>query len=935
MILVRGPDTGPIRGRTGELGILGEHLTAVGAGQGGVVLIEGAAGSGKSRLVSHTADLAGERGVRVAMATAKKAERLRPLAVVLRALGLLVTSPSGNVANKRPRLLEQSRAHLEDRVKLGPLLVVLDDLQWADTGSLFAIQTLTSQLGSYALLWVLAGRRDPADDRLDVLFKHLEQDPGAVPTRLDALQADAVAEIIADQVGAAPDADLLALAENARGNPFMVIELVDRLRVTGALETVDGRARLLASNVPSWLQVSAAGRLEGLTADSRRVLEVAAVLGETFVVDDLAEVLKEPVGRLLRPLREALDVGVLIPAGPALAFRHDLTHQEVYEGIPEALRVALHREIGELLLDRGGSAMPAAVHLMEGTRKRDKKALVGLDRATRELLAWWPSSAADVARRALDLTGATDDDRFARTLTAVHALVAASRVDEAIEVARTALHVAATPALAAADLRLTLSSLMFMRGQTSEATAEADAVLSQPDLPDRVHTAAALARLLGWTSQDNFQLGRQAAEAVLAGGERPDADAALGGALATLGMISWDEGQVAAALGHFRAAVRRADRGSDETRRNYPRLGLAVQLTAVGRFTEAERTILECRHEIERLGDVLWTAAPPIFSARLHAAAGRFDNALAEAQVGLAIAEEMGAHVWIPMASSVLATLALWTGDLDEAQRHISRYRAALPGGREGAFGSAIYDWIEFRLAAARNDAGGIQMLLARLVDALPAHKRLLVQEPDAAAWLVRVALRGGDRERAQTVVTNADQLAADNPDVPTVVASAAHARGSLNTDVDALVHAATHQAHHWAMASAAEDAGVLLAHRDHRAGREQLERALNAYQQIRADRDAARVRARLRRFGVATGRDKHRPTAGWDSLTETEEVVSRAVAEGLTNRQVADRMFLSHHTVDFHLRQIFRKLGINSRVQLTRLMLQHQRQLGDRKSRR
>jgi DNA-binding CsgD family transcriptional regulator len=90
------------------------------------------------------------------------------------------------------------------------------------------------------------------------------------------------------------------------------------------------------------------------------------------------------------------------------------------------------------------------------------------------------------------------------------------------------------------------------------------------------------------------------------------------------------------------------------------------------------------------------------------------------------------------------------------------------------------------------------------------------------------------------------------------------------------------------------------------------------------AARDASRVRARLRRLGV---RRRHwaredRPVTGWASLTATERKVTALVAEGLTNALVADRMFLSRHTVDFHLRQIFRKLGIGSRVELTRMAL-------------
>ena len=115
----------------------------------------------------------------------------------------------------------------------------------------------------------------------------------------------------------------------------------------------------------------------------------------------------------------------------------------------------------------------------------------------------------------------------------------------------------------------------------------------------------------------------------------------------------------------------------------------------------------------------------------------------------------------------------------------------------------------------------------------------------------------------------------------------------------------------------------------DRAAARSWLERAAEDYLRCGATRDHARIRSRLRDLGV---RRRHwsrqqRPVSGWDSLTETENAVAALVAEGLSNQQVASRMFLSRHTVDFHLRHIFRKLGIDSRVVLTRIALAHAEQ--------
>jgi DNA-binding CsgD family transcriptional regulator len=108
------------------------------------------------------------------------------------------------------------------------------------------------------------------------------------------------------------------------------------------------------------------------------------------------------------------------------------------------------------------------------------------------------------------------------------------------------------------------------------------------------------------------------------------------------------------------------------------------------------------------------------------------------------------------------------------------------------------------------------------------------------------------------------------------------------------------------------------------------MSEALDGYGQTDANADMARIRRRLRRLGV---RRRHwaaaagRPTAGWESLTETERTTSELVAQGLNNRQVADRMYVSAHTIAFHLRQVFRKLNIGSRVELARIVLEQTQQ--------
>jgi DNA-binding CsgD family transcriptional regulator len=196
-----------------------------------------------------------------------------------------------------------------------------------------------------------------------------------------------------------------------------------------------------------------------------------------------------------------------------------------------------------------------------------------------------------------------------------------------------------------------------------------------------------------------------------------------------------------------------------------------------------------------------------------------------------------------------------------------------------------------------------------------------------------RIALAAGSRTSAETVVATAEYLAANNPDFPVFSAAAAHARGILDQDAAALADAAAGFPDPWAAASAAEDLGSLHAATaetddDREAAVEVLDQALEGYRRIGARRDAARVRARLRDLGVSRRHwsSAQRPASGWAALTATEQKVALLVAQGLTNRQVATQMFISPHTIKFHLSKIFGKLHIGSRTELAHLIAEQDR---------
>jgi DNA-binding CsgD family transcriptional regulator len=194
---------------------------------------------------------------------------------------------------------------------------------------------------------------------------------------------------------------------------------------------------------------------------------------------------------------------------------------------------------------------------------------------------------------------------------------------------------------------------------------------------------------------------------------------------------------------------------------------------------------------------------------------------------------------------------------------------------------------------------------------------------------LARIALASGDDELAQVALANARQRAALNPVVASIVATAAHVSGLLRNSPDDLDEATKlfeHGSRRLEYGSALEDLGVSLVATDPDAGIDAFSRALAVYVEIGAAWDSRRVRSRLRDLGVRRRIvTAEAELTGWAAITGSELAVVRLVAEGLTNREVAERLFVSPHTVNSHLRHVFAKLGINSRVELARLARDHE----------
>lgn len=926
----RPPTRGATFGRQRERASIDELLTRVDGPR--IMLVEGEPGIGRTRLLGEAARRAADEGfVVVGADTPPELRRPADLELLLAALDEPGLPPRPTGGQDQPA--ERLWAALERRARSTSVLVVLDDLEWADTATLLALQTLPIRLASSPVCWILARRIGCGGAELDRLFLRL-QAGGAVLLRLRPLTGGAVSDLVTAALGASPDPDLRVLADGAGGNPLLLLELMNGLLDEGGVVISQGHAHLVTSRLPERAHLVVQGRLDDLDPAARRLLELAAMLGPAFHPLVAADLLGTTPFDLLPSLEAILATGLLAAREETLVFRHDLVRESVITDIPGPLRQALHVQIGRTLLEHGGNVKDAAAHLMSGAVPGAPEVLQCLDRASAAMLDTYPTVAAELTRRALDLTEPADPQWFARTMTAMRTLVVAGDLMEAAELVETALDQGASGP-SAAELLTALSFVLVPMGQTARASDTAKAVLDMPDLPGEVRDRAELALLQAEVGLQESGSVLDRARAIVEAGDVPGRSL-LSGALIVLALDGWAAGDLIGALDLTRTGVRQALNDGMRECRLHPGLILASFLVDVRLVDEARRTMMLGASAAGGIGRDGWAAGPAIVRSRIDLAEGRPGEAISGAGAALKAADAVGAHLLGACARSALALAALRSGDLETATEH-GLGDVGAGGPAPPPFDLTRMELVRAQVTEACDGPRAALPGLRRLLDGLAEHNRALTCDPTAAAWLVRTALAAGEPGSAEEVVTAAGRLAGTNPGLPSVVAAAEHARGLLHGDPDLLRNAAAEHADRWACASAYEDLGMLLGGVDGARGQtiQALDEALSYYAAVGAERDAARIRRRLRRMGEHRRHWNHRdrPAVGWGSLTGAEQRISGLVAEGLTNQRIADQLFVSVHTVAFHLRQVFRKLDVRSRVELARQVLEHSEGLPEARS--
>ena len=266
--------TPPIRGRADELKLIGALVTAVAQGRGGVLVIEGPPGIGKSRLLTEVLALADKAGVRTLFGEAFEYQQSVPFFSLFMAT-LRADPPVGDVealrrlgssADLRYWVVHDLADAIHAAAAQTPLVIVLEDIHWADNGTLLALRSLATARPDVAVLWVLTARTGAGGAAVQETLSVLQR-TNATVVRVAAMAPDAVADMVCDAVRARADASLLTLAAKAHGNPFLVSELVGGLGEEGRLDLSGGRAVATGYALPRRLGVGMQQRLDLLSEE--------------------------------------------------------------------------------------------------------------------------------------------------------------------------------------------------------------------------------------------------------------------------------------------------------------------------------------------------------------------------------------------------------------------------------------------------------------------------------------------------------------------------------------------------------------------------------------------------------------------------------------------------------------------------------------------
>jgi DNA-binding CsgD family transcriptional regulator len=789
-----------------------------------------------------------------------------------------------------------------------PVIAVVDDIQWLDAPSRECVLYAARRAGGHVAVAVTAHDHEDAEvDRMEL-----------PSLQLGRLPPDAALELLAHVAPDLAPPVARALADAGAGNPLALVELPVAL-------TPEQRAGVAGLDVPlapgGRLHAAFTSRIAGLGADARRALLVAATHAGTDMtaISAACASLGSDVGLLADAERRGL---VRIGAG-RVEFTHPLVRGAAYRAPPAAERRAAHRALADAL--RGE---PRAWHLAAAAVGRDESVAAELEAIGAAAAARRGFASASAAFERAARLSADAGAGARRLLTAGQTAGAAGQADRALAL----LHEASGMAVDG-DLRARAEHLrgliMVWCGSVEPATellvGEAErAATHDPALAAAMLADAATAS----TATSSYHQAEGLAErAVALLGDDGDA-AARAHVLASLGWTLVLRGQTPRARDALDEAERLAE-GLDPLApgRQWQHLLLRSRIPT-GDLERARAESVALSDRARDAGALATLGGTLIVAADAGYRLGDWELTDAATREAIALAADTGQHVWHGYALTFRARLAAARGDEDESRR------AALT-----ARGIAESEEISSGLRFVHGALGFLELSLDRVDPAiaeLETVDRLVegsgLEEPTTVPWapdLVEAYLRAG---RAEDAVRVHAMLARQAASTGTAFAGAALARcsGMIREDFDAAFAEALAFDDRCPMPFERSRTLFAYGRRLHRArrrveARSLLQEALAGFERLGAAAWARQARNELR----AAGARRRAPRDG--RLTPQELRVADAVKRGASNREIAAELFLSPKTIEFHLRQIYRKLGARSRSELVAMLgrageLEHER---------
>ncbi|WP_278265600.1 AAA family ATPase [Nocardia sp. AG03] len=945
-----------LHGRDAEQARIDDLLTAARAGRSGALVLRGEAGIGKSALL----DYAAAQGLPTARSAGIESEAELPFA----ALHLLIRPGMALVPGLPPRQREALEAAFglgdgtpADRMLIGlavltllaeeaadgPLLCLIDDAHWLDRASAEALLFAARRLDAEGVVMVFATRSGPEDFPA----------PGLPELVVPGLRPEAAAALLdAGPVRLSPT-DRYRLLSESGGNPLALLELPSTL---GA--TTPTRAHPLA--LTQRLQLAFHGRVTRLPAATRTVLLVAATAGSP----ELAPVLRaaDTLGVVLDDLQPAQDAELVRTDGAVLTWRHPLLRAAVYQGSALTQRLAAHRALAAAF-DTEDTADLHAWHRACAATGPDETTATLLERTAERARRRHGFHGAVAAYERAAALGVTARGRSRRLALAAEMATEAGLTDQAVALAERAAAPGTDSAVelrlalvraqadfaagvpASAHRRLLAAAIAARTGDPGGATRTGDPGGEAPPTGDPAGATrtgdpnratptgdpdeAACAGDPGGATRmgDPGMAARILTRAVHAAWYLGPAEIAeVAEVLATLPLTESDPVTpiarylITAVAGHrtvdLRTAAALARANGADSPADLVQLcgsGLVVgQDEQVGEL--AEELIGECREQ-GRIG----VLAPLLFfRSEAQLFAGRPGAARVGAEEGLRIAEDLGQAHWVGQLSAFLAYLAAQRGDEDATRARAERATAEEFGGAravgaswahaalgllalgQGRLEAARAELAHMSVEPARHHVSGLRALPDRIEVAvrLGATEDATAALDDLTAWAERA-----DQEWITALVACGRALLADGPEAETHFVAALAANRPFDEARTRLLY------------------GEWLRREKRKVdARTQLEQALAVFDRLEAGPWRERARTELSALGVGT---VAAASAGPLSLlTPQESQIVRLAARGLSNREIAARLFLSHRTVGHHLYKAYPKLGVLSRGELKELEL-------------